>query len=114
MKRIPLALVSALLLYCVVRLGILVTNFDGVASPPFELYPMGTMAELALRGVEFPIRYYYDNAAGQLVFGHVAIPFYALFGSTYFTLKLVPFTLGLGALVVLWWLLDRSSSLRLC
>lgn len=112
MKRIPLALVSALLLYCVVRLGILVTNFDGVASPPFELYPMGTMAELALRGVEFPIRYYYDNAAGQLVFGHVAIPFYALFGSTYFTLKLVPFTLGLGALVVLWWLLDRHHSRR--
>lgn len=112
MIRPPLALCSAALLYCALRLAILLTGFDGVASPPFELYPMGTMAELALRGVEFPVRYYYDNAAGQLVFGHVAIPFYALLGSTYFTLKLVPFTLGLGALGLLWLLLDRHHSRR--
>jgi len=112
MLRPPLALVGAALLYLALRLAILLTNFDGVASPPFELYPMGTMAELFLRGVEFPVRYYYDNAAGQLVFGHAAIPFYALLGSTYFALKAMTMTLGLGALVLLWLLLDRHHSRR--
>lgn len=112
MPRPPIALASAIALYLALRLAILLTNFDGVASPPFELYPMGTMAELFLRGVEFPVRYYYDNAAGQLVFGHAAIPFYALLGSTYFALKAMTLTLGLGALVLLWLLLDRHHSRR--
>lgn len=112
MPRPPLALASAVLVYLALRLAILLTNFDAVASPPFELYPMGTMAELALRGVEFPVRYYYDNAAGQLVFGHVAILAYALLGSTYFALKAMTMVLGLGALLLLWLLLDRHHSRR--
>jgi hypothetical protein len=76
----------------------------------FELYPMGTMAELKLRGVHFPLRFYYDNAAGQLVMGHAAIPLYWMFGSTYFVLKLLPTLLGLVTLVFLWSLLDRHFS----
>ncbi len=109
-RRFSYGLAFAILVYAVFRALILTTNFEEVVMAMFELYPMGTMAELKLRGVHFPLRFYYDNAAGQLVMGHAAIPLYGVFGSTYFVLKLLPALLGLVTLVVLWSFLDRHFS----
>lgn len=100
----------AIVVYVGLRALLLVTNFEEVVMPMFELFPMGTMAQTRLEGVHFPMRFYYDNAAGQLVMGHAAIPLFWLFGPSYFTLKLLPATLGLVALVFLWLLLDRHFS----
>lgn len=109
-RRISYGLCTALVLYVAFRALILLTNFEEVVMPMFELFPMGTMAEAKLRGVHYPMRFYYDNAAGQLVMGHAAIPMYWLFGSSYFVLKLLPALLGVVTLVFLWMLLDRHFS----
>lgn len=109
-RRFSIGLCAAIVLYVALRALLLLTNFEEVVMPMFELFPMGTMAETKLRGVHYPLRFYYDNAAGQLVMGHAAIPLYWLFGSSYFVLKLLPVMLGVGALVILWCLLDRHFS----
>ncbi len=102
MKRLPWDLLAAAAVYLLVRGLILHTAFDSTALPMYELFPMGTMAELAREGVELPLSYYYDNAAGQILFGLVTRPFFALFGPSYLTLKCVTFALGLGVLVLVW------------
>ncbi|MFN0008668.1 MAG: ArnT family glycosyltransferase [Planctomycetota bacterium] len=110
--RIPLGLVAAALLYLLLRGLILYTAFDRVALWMFELFPMGTIAELRLRGIEFPLHYYYDNAAGQILAGWLAVPAFWLFGSSYLALKLVPLALGFGTLLLVWFLLDRNFGRR--
>lgn len=112
MRRIPIGLCAAIAAYVVLRVLVLATNFESVALPMFELYPMGTMAELRLRGLDFPLRYFYDNAAGQILMGFATIPVFAVFGSSYLALKLLPALLGLGVLVVVWKLLDAHVSRR--
>jgi len=111
-RRIPIGLLAAIAAYVVLRVLVVTTNFESVALPMFELYPMGTMAELQLRGIDFPLRYFYDNAAGQILMGFATIPIFAVFGSSYLALKLLPALLGLGVLVVVWMLLDRHASRR--
>jgi hypothetical protein len=111
-RRFPLGLAVAALLYFLLRGLILYTAFDSVCLWMFELFPMGTLAELHRRGIEFPVRYYYDNAAGQILAGWLAVPSFGLFGSTYLALKLVPLALGFGTLVLVWILLDRNFSRR--
>ena len=92
-------LLLAAILYVALRGLILYTAFDQTALTMFELYPMGTLAELRLQGVHLPLSYFYDNAAGQILVGLLTVPFFALFGPTYLALKLVPFTLGFFTLV---------------
>jgi len=111
-RRIPLGLVAAALLYLLLRGLILYTAFDRVALWMFELFPMGTIAELRLRGIDFPLHYYYDNAAGQILAGWLAVPCFWLFGSSYLALKLVPLALGFGTLLLVWFFLDRSFNRR--
>lgn len=79
---------------------VLVQAFDGTVLATFELYPMGTIPKVLPEGHSLPLRDYYDNAAGQILTGLLAIPYYQALGQSYFALKLVPFTLGLLALVV--------------
>ncbi|MBI5364972.1 MAG: glycosyltransferase family 39 protein [Planctomycetes bacterium] len=112
MKRVPWDLLAAAALYAVLRLLVLHTAFDQTAMPMYELFPMGTMAELAREGVDLPLAYLYDNAAGQILFGFVTRPFFALFGPSYLALKLVPFTLGLGTLFLLWTFLRANFGPR--
>ena len=112
MPRPPRDLLAAALLYATLRLLVLHTAFDQTAMPMYELFPMGTMAELARRHVDLPLSYVYDNAAGQILFGFVTRPFFALFGPSYLALKLVPFTLGLGTLILLWTFLRSNFSAR--
>lgn len=102
MKRVPWDLVVASALYLVLRGLVLVSAFDQTAMPMYELFPMGTMAELAREGVSLPLSYFYDNAAGQILFGLVTRPAFELFGPSYLTLKCVTFALGWGVLVLTW------------
>jgi hypothetical protein len=99
------ALAVALTLYVALRGLFLYTAFDDTALPAYELYPMGTMAELAHRDVDIPLRYFYDNAAGQILMGQLTRPYFALFGPSYLALKLVPATLGFLTLVLVFGLL---------
>jgi hypothetical protein len=111
-KGVAWDLAAAILVYACTRLLVLHTAFDQTAMPMFELFPMGTLAELGRQGVDLPLDYIYDNAGGQLLIGYLTRPFFALFGSNYFALKLVPFTLGLGVLVLLWAFLRANFSAR--
>lgn len=112
MRRLPLGLGAAVLVYVALRALILVFAFDQVALVNYELYPMGTLPKALAVARDFPLRLYYDNAAGQLVTGLAAVPFYAALGDSYLVLKLVPATAGLGMLLCVWALLDRHVSRR--
>ena len=79
-RRIAWDLLAALFAYVLLRGLVLHTNFDSVTLWMYEPYPMGTLAEFLLRGVDFPLRFYYDNAAGQILSGFLTLPFFALFG----------------------------------
>ncbi|MCC6405752.1 MAG: hypothetical protein IT453_01205 [Planctomycetes bacterium] len=93
-------LALAVAAFVALRWFVLVDAFDGTVLATFELYPMGTIPKVLPEGHSLPLRDYYDNAAGQILTGLLAIPYYQLFGQSYFALKLVPFTLGLLALFV--------------
>jgi len=105
-------LLLALFVYVALRGLILYTAFDQAAMPQYELYPMGTLPKALLEGIDFPLRLYYDNAAGQIVTGIAAVPFYVLFGQTYLALKLVPATLGFLALIATYFFLLRGFGRR--
>lgn len=113
MKRPYVGLALAVALYVGLRALVLHTAFDSLGMTMYELYPMGTVPRMLLDGgVDLPLRHYYDNAAGQLVTALLAVPFYAVLGSSYLALKLVPFMLGLGALVLTWSFLRRELGER--
>jgi len=101
-QGLPWLLLVAIAIYVVLRAAILATAFDDVAIAAYEQYPMGTMPQVLLDGTGVPHRNYYDNAAGQLLVGYLALPYYMLLGPCYLALKLVPATLGLGVLVLAW------------
>lgn len=111
-RRVPAGLVVALALYVALRFAIVWTSFEAVALPMYELFPMGTVAELRLRGVEFPLQLVYDNAAGQILMSLATVPVFAVFGSSYLALKVLPALLGLGVLVLVWVFLARNFSRR--
>jgi len=93
----------ALALYCTSRLFVLLTGFDEVAIPVYEVPSMGNAAWLASTGWRgVPWSASYDNAGGQVLTAWLAAPFYVLFGNRYVALKLVPFVLGALLLVLLW------------
>ena len=66
MRRLPVGLGAAVLVYVALRALILVFAFDQVALVNYELYPMGTLPKALEVARDFPLRLYYDNAAGQL------------------------------------------------
>lgn len=112
MRRPPTGLLLAILVYVGLRTVALLLAFDQVGMANYELYPMGTLPKALLLGADIPLQAYYDNAAGQLVTGVLALPLYALFGDGWMILKLVPALCGLGALLCVWGLLDRHASRR--
>jgi hypothetical protein len=108
--RAPLGLAAAVALYLLLRGLVLYTAFDQTALEMYELYPMGTIPKVLMERGPVPLHFYYDNAAGQILTGLLALPFYLLLGAHYLALKLVPLTIGLGALVLVWLFLDRNFS----
>ncbi len=112
LRRWHPGLLAALALYALLRAALLHLGFDQTAMPNYELYPMGTVPSLIRLGSEIPLHLHYDNAAGQLVTGVLALPFYAAFGETYLSLKLVPTLLGLLLVVAGYALLHLGFSRR--
>lgn len=111
--RPPIALTLAALCYLAFRALILHTNFDAVAIPVFELPVMGNLAHLLASGEHGePLARYYDNCGGHIVTGLLGAPLYALLGSSYLVLKLVPLGLGLATLILVWSLLARHYDRR--
>lgn len=109
----PRGLCLVLCVYVVLRALLLVTAFDDFAIPNFELFPMGTLAEVAAqpwRGP--PLWAYYDNCGGHLIVGLCAAPLYAVFGASYLTLKLVPLFFGIVDLLLIWDLCARLFGRR--
>ncbi len=107
--RFPRPLLLAAGLYVLFRTWVVATAFDAVAIPVYEVPNMGNQAWLlqdGFRGV--PWSYYYDNAGGQLLTAVLAAPLYALFGSSYLTLKLVPFLMGLAIMGLVWRFLSQN------
>jgi hypothetical protein len=99
--------------YVVLRALVLVTAFDSTALWAYEPYMCGTIGRSLLGGGgDLPLAYYYDNAAGPVLMGFLVAPFYALFGASYLSLKLMSCTLGLGTLVLAWMLLRRVFDVR--
>lgn len=102
MHRRSLLLV-ALALYVAARVAVLLTGFDEVAIPVYEVPSMGNAAWLASTGwraVHWSGSY--DNAGGQVLTAWLAAPLYVLFGNRYVALKLVPLLLGAALLALLW------------
>jgi hypothetical protein len=98
-RRFPLGFVLAVAAYFVTRGLVLHTSFDQVGLWMYEVFPMGTLAELAIRGIHVPPYFFYDNAAGQVLAGYLAVPAFLLLGPSYLALKIVPLLMGLGALL---------------
>lgn len=99
-RRVSWGLLSAVLAHTVLRALVLHTAFDSVAVWMYELAPMGTLAETVLRRIPVPAHLFYANAGGQVLAGYASIPAFALLGSSYLALKVVPFLLGLGTLLL--------------
>lgn len=97
-RRFPLGLALAMAAYLVLRGLVLETAFDEVGLWMYEIFPMGTLAELVIRGIHVPPYYFYDNAAGQVLAGYLAVPVFLALGPTYLALKLVPLAMGVGVL----------------
>lgn len=108
----PALLLAACALYLGFRALVLDRAFDAVALPTYELHNMGNLARLLSLGAAYvPLWMHFDNAGGQQLTALLAAPLYALLGSSYLALKLVPALLGLGALLLLWRILRREFGL---
>jgi len=103
-------LALALLVYLGLRVLVLVSAFDDVCLPPYELGLAGNIAHsLNSETPVAPLVRFYDNCGGHLLTGLLAAPLFQLFGETYLVLKLVPLALGLATLVLGWWLMRRNA-----
>lgn len=113
MRPLPRGLCIALIVYVGLRALLLATAFDEFSIPNFEMFPMGTLAEVATlpwRGP--PLSAYYDNCGGHLIVGLCAAPLYAVFGASYLTLKVVPLLFGIVDLLLIWDLCARLYGRR--
>ena len=107
------ALLAALAVYFVTRGLLLVTAFDELALPAYELHPMGTVArDIVGPASTVPRHIYYDNAAGHLLISHVVAVFYRVLGPSYLSLKLASFVWMVPALLLLWTILRRTFGER--
>lgn len=111
-KKLPLGLALAVVVYVALRWLVLYSAFDQTALPMYELYPMGTLPKVLIERADIPLRLYYDNAAGQILTGLLAVPSYLAFGETYLALKLVPTAFGLGTVVLIYFLLREHFGKR--
>ncbi|MFG0318870.1 MAG: ArnT family glycosyltransferase [Planctomycetota bacterium JB042] len=105
-----LALVAALL---ALRLAILFLAFDTLFTPGYELFPMGVLGnEIRLGLPSLPVLEFHDtHSGGQMLSSALTAVAFALFGTSYLALKLVPVLFAVGTLVVLFWFVWRRFGL---
>lgn len=116
-KRKGLIILSFLIgLFLVFRLLVLLTYSNRLYEPE-ELY-RGTIAREIIHGplispweyLDFKVEYF---PGGTLVVGILAVPFFLLFGETYFSLKLVGLMFSLGTFALWYLFLDKFFSRRI-
>lgn len=108
-------LFSLVCLFLVFRLLVLFTYSNRLYELE-ELY-RGTVAREIIHGPLIPLWEYLDFKVeyfpgGTLVAGILAVPFFLLFGETYFSLKLVGLLFALGAFILWYLFLDKFFSRR--
>ena len=103
----------ACLAYLAFRLIVLHTNFAAVSMPQYELTGIGNLALILSEDITAaPLHLVFDNNGGHILAGILGSPLYAIFGSSYFTLKLVSLALGLLLLILTWKLMLEEVSRR--
>ena len=114
-KNKYLILILLSIVFLLFRLPILFTSIDKIYDGQ-ELY-MGTIAKEVIEGRTLPLfDYQWDRSkGGTLVAGILAIPFFLVFGQSYFSLKLLALFFSLVILVLsylfLWKFFDRKVAL---
>ncbi len=103
----------ALLVYVALRAWILMTAFEAVAIPVYEIPTIGSYGWALSEGVPLlPWGEYYDNAGAQLLTAWLSSVSYGLFGASYLALKLVPMAFGVLLLAMVGRMLSREFSAR--
>lgn len=89
------------LLFLTIRLTVLLSA-GSYAFEVEELY-RGAIAKEIITGLKMPfINYQADHySGGSLVIGALAVPFFLLFGTSLFALKLAPLSVALGTLILM-------------
>lgn len=101
--KLSTGLIAAVVVYLSLRGAMLAQRFEELCHPGYELTLVGNVAHAAASPWGgLPLSDYFDNCGGHLVCGLLGGPFFALLGESYLTLKLVPLSIGLGALLCLW------------
>ena len=110
-KKDNIILFLFIFLFLAMRLWTLLTGI--FMSHEDELYN-GTITREILKGLKIPLFDYHSEpyAGGTLVVGILAVPFFFIFGNSYFSLKLVALTLSLGSLIICFILLKKHFSLK--
>ena len=100
-KRIFLLFLSLFLIF---RISILLTSLDEIYDSE-ELY-RGAIANEIIEGTSLPIMdyLYTDYEGGSLVTGIVAVPFFLLFGKSYFSLKMATFIISAIIFSLWYWI----------
>jgi len=112
LRKPPFVLFLAIAIYAIYRGLVLHTNFDAVCVPIYEQF-FGNIGRVAMDGwYGPPLTQYYDNCGGHLVVGLLSAPVFAVFGTSYLALKLIPVVLGLMTLVAIWAIARREFGLR--
>ena len=104
MKSKALIFLAIASVFIIFRLSILFTSLDLIYDSE-ELY-RGAIAKELITGRILPLfdYLYTDYEGGSLIMGMAALPFFQLFGESYFSLKLVTFIISL-LLFTLWYFL---------
>ncbi len=96
-----LILAGLCLLFLAVRLTVLLSA-GSYAFEVEELY-RGAIAKEMITGLKMPLLNYQADhySGGSLVIGALAVPFFLLFGTSLFALKLAPLSVALGTLILM-------------
>ncbi|MBI5375272.1 MAG: hypothetical protein HZA77_07545 [Candidatus Schekmanbacteria bacterium] len=113
MKSKALIFLTIASVFIIFRLSILLTSLDVIYDSE-ELY-RGAIAKELITGRILPLfdYLYTDYEGGSLIMGMAAVPFFQLFGESYFALKLVTFIISL-VIFTLWYFLLLRYFGKIC
>jgi len=110
-KKGILLLLIFIFSFLAVRLNILISRIFLIQWE--ELYP-GTITKEILKGLKMPLFDYLPKPflGGPLIYGILGVPFFKLFGDSYFSLKLIGLTFSLGSLIICFILINKYFGLK--
>ncbi|OGL41094.1 MAG: hypothetical protein A3C43_06625 [Candidatus Schekmanbacteria bacterium RIFCSPHIGHO2_02_FULL_38_11] len=110
-KKCILLLLIFIFSFLAVRLQILTSRI--FLTQWEELYS-GTITREILKGLKMPLFDYQPKPflGGPLIYGIIGVPFFKLFGDSYFSLKLIGLTFSLGSLIICFILINKHFGLK--